>query len=109
MIYDFQGQAIRLPWERWLHIIDPAGRHDYMASMRSELVDTLKNPDFVVRSTVVPEVGRIYHKWYEHTVVGSKWVRVVVYFFAYDDAFVATAYAHARVIAGEVLWSREGQ
>ena len=80
-----------------------------MVSMREELEETLKDPDLVVQSTVNQEFGRIYHKWYEQTVIGSKWVRVVVYFLADGDAFVATAYVDEEVIAGEVLWSKEGQ
>ena len=92
-----------------MHIIDPAGYHPYMASMRDELVETLKVPHLVVRSTVQPDIGRVYHRWYEHTPVGSKWVRVVVYFLADGDAFVTTAYSGSEVIAGEVLWSREEQ
>ena len=109
MIYDFQGQPIRLPWERWLHIIDPDGRHAYMASMRAELVETLEDPDLVVRSTVDMAIGRIYHKWFQSTAVGSKWVRAVVYFISESDAFIATAYVHGDVIAGEVLWRKSGQ
>ena len=109
MIYDFQGRPIRLPWERWLHIIDPHGDHPYMVHLREELEETLKEPDLIIQSTVNPELGRVYHKWYEETVVGGKWVRVVVYFLADDDAFVATAYVDSEVIAGEVLWSREAQ
>ena len=77
--------------------------------MRSELVETLEDPDLVVRSTVDAEIGRIYHKWFQHTAVGSKWVRAVVYFITDSDAFVATAYVHGEVIAGEVLWRNSGQ
>ena len=80
-----------------------------MVSMREELEETLKDPDLVVQSTVNQEFGRIYHKWYEQTVIGSKWVRVVVYFLADGDAFVTTAYVDEEVIAGEALWSKEGQ
>ena len=107
-VIDHQGQPIRLPYERWLRIIDPAGRHGYMASMWEELESTLKDPDLIVRSNTYPDIGRIYHKWYERTVVGSKWLRVVVYFLADGDAFVATAYVHGEVIAGEVLWRKTG-
>ena len=108
VIYDFQGRPIRLPWERWLHIITRKD-HLYMVHLREELEETLKGPDLIIQSNVNPESGRVYHKWFEQTVMGSKWVRVVVYFLADDDAFVATAYVDNEVIAGEVLWSREAQ
>ena len=52
MIYDFQGRPIRLPWERWLHIIDPHGDHPYMVHWREELEETLKEPDLIIQSTV---------------------------------------------------------
>ena len=77
--------------------------------MREELESTLKDPDIIVRSARYPDFGQIYHKWYEHTAVGSKWVRVVVYFLDDGDAFVATAYAHREVIVGEVLWRKTEQ
>jgi len=80
-----------------------------MVYLREELDGTLRDPDVIVRSTRIPEIGRIYNKWYEHTAVGSKWVRVVVYFLAESDAFVATAYVADDVISGDVLWRRVGQ
>lgn len=106
MIYDFQGQPIRLPGERWLHIIDPSGDHPYMADMRAQVIDTLGNPEVVVRSTRFPDTSRIYHGWFENTPLGSKWVRVVVNFVENGDAFVMTAYAEGEVIAGEVIWRK---
>ena len=107
MLYDFQGQAIRLPWERWLHIITRKD-HPYMVHLREEMDGTLRDPDVIVRSTRKPEIGRIYNKRYERTAVGSKWVRVVVYFIDASDAFVVTAYVDDDVISGEVLWRRVG-
>ncbi|MYC29301.1 MAG: hypothetical protein F4X65_04320 [Chloroflexi bacterium] len=106
MIYDFQGRPIRLPWERWLHIIDPGGDHPYMVDMRAKVIETLGNPDVIVRSTRFPDTARIYHRWHEDTPLDSKWVRVVVNFVDNSDAFVMTAYAESQVIAGEVIWRK---
>ena len=107
MIYDFQSQPIRLPWERWLHIINPYGDHPYMVDMRPQVTETLRNPDAIVRSNRFPYTARIYHGWFENTPIGSKWVRVVVNFVDNDDAFVLTAYAESEVIDGEVIWRKE--
>jgi hypothetical protein len=78
-----------------------------MAMMRSELEETLRDPDLIISSTRFPERVRIFHKWFDRTVVGSKWVRVVVNFLDNGDAFVLTAYADNEVIAGEELWRKE--
>ena len=109
MIYDFQGNAIRLPWERWLHIIDPSGKHEYMELMRPELVETIRNPETIVQSNRSPDTVRIYHRWFEDTAVGSKWVRVFIRFFDHGDAFVLTAFAKNTVARGQELWRREEQ
>ena len=78
-----------------------------MESMREETEETLRNPDIVIRSTNPPETARIYHKWYDNLVVGSKWVKVVVEFFADGDAFVKTAYVDRKVANGEEIWRKE--
>lgn len=109
MIYDFQGQAIRLPYERWLHIIDPTGRHPYMAAMLSELLETLSTPDIVRRSNSEPARVRLYYKWFDNIAVGNKWLCVVVEFLVDDDAFIRTAYVTDRLKRGEELWRKENQ
>ena len=109
IIYDYQGQPIRLPAERWRHIIDPAGAHPYMVAMRAELYETLKDPDVIIRSTRFPDMVRIYHKWFVDIAVGNKWVRVVVMFFDYGDAFVTTAYAEYEIIFGGEIWRKQGE
>ena len=78
-----------------------------MIDMWAEVKETLENPEVVVRSARLPETSRIYHKWFEDTPIGSKWVRVIANFLVNGDAFVATAYADSQVIAGEVIWRRE--
>ena len=96
-----------MPYERWLHITDPAGRHRYMIQLRAEVELTLQDPEVIVRSAQDRATVRIYHKWFEHTVVGSKWVRVAVKFLDAGDAFVLTAYTERGIMPGEVLWRKE--
>ena len=77
-----------------------------MLNMRAELYLTLQDPDLVKKSLHHPETVRIYFKWFERTVVGSKWVAVVVRFFADGDAFVLTAYGESNLMPGEELWRK---
>ena len=105
VIYDFEGRPIRLPWERWLHTTRP--EHPYMLYMRSELVETLQNPDFVSRSSTDPASVRIYIKWFENTYVGNKWLRAIVKAEDDIDSFVLTAFVRPRADAGDVIWQKE--
>ena len=107
MIYDFQGRAIGLPRERWLHIIDPTGGHDYMASLRPELAETLLDPEIIRGSSSEPEAVKLYYKWVENTIVGAKWLCVVVRAYDDGDAYVRTAYVTNRPKRGEELWRKE--
>ena len=104
IIINFQGQPIRFPYERWLHIIM---RHPYMAELRETIRETLQGPDIVIRSRQDPEAAVIYQKWMAGTAVGDKWVRVVVKVFNRDDAFVLTAFARNLMETGDTLWQKE--
>ena len=52
---------------------------------------------------------RIYYKWFENTVVGRKWVSVVVEFLDDDDAFVRTAFVRRIPAPGEEIWQKENR
>ena len=108
VIVDLWGRPVRLPYERWLHITNPNGRHPYMAYLRAELELTLQDPEVVRKSRDYPDTVRIYFRWFADTIVGSKWVTVVVRFFDGGDAFVLTAYGENRLLPGEEIW-RKGQ
>ena len=103
VILDFQGQAIRFPYERWLHILSS---HPNMVDMRETIGETLRDPDIVIRSNSAPERARIYQKWMVGTIQGDKWVRVIVRFFADGDAFVLTAFTRNLMETGETLWRK---
>ena len=96
-----------MPYERWLHITNPDGDHPYMAELRAELELTLQDPDLIIRSTRFPDTARIYHEWFDHTVVGSKWLLAAVNFPADGSAFVLSAYVNRRILRGEELWRKE--
>jgi hypothetical protein len=100
-IIDYQGQAIRLAEERWQHISE----HPEMTGIGSAVEDTLRSPEVVVQSLSDPR-ARLYYRYYHGTMVGDKYVCVVVVR-THDDAFVVTAYLTDRVKKGKALWRKE--
>ena len=98
ILRDFQSLAIRLTDERLAHILE----HPEMASMEAALEETLLEPEFVVQSFSDPQ-ARLYYRFYFRTVVGGKYLCVVVKALE-ADAFVLTAYLTDRVKKGVSLW-----
>ena len=90
---DPQRRLIRLPDERWQHICIT---HPEMTTMLRNVCGTLKQPDEITIPDDDPDTVRSYYKWFTGTVVGDKWVRVVVKYLP-DDAFVLTAFVTSRV------------
>lgn len=98
VLTDYSGRNIRLTDERWAHISE----HPEMAGMRQALEETLLAPSVVVESLSDP-AARLYHRFYVGTLVGAKYLCVVVKFSG-DDAFVVTAYLTDRVKRGKTVW-----
>jgi hypothetical protein len=76
-----------------------------MARMPDTIGEALMHPDRVVESVGDPSV-RLYYRFYEKTMVGRKYVCVVVKV-TNRDAFVLTAYLTDRVKRGVSLWPNE--
>jgi hypothetical protein len=51
--------------------------------------------------------ARLYYRFYFGTIVGDKYVCVIVKVTG-DDAFALTAYLTNRIRRGVVIWPREG-
>lgn len=98
MLEDCFGHPVRLTDERLAHILE----HPEMAEMEAEIVRVLRQPQFVRRSRSDATV-RLFHEYYAQTLVGGKWLCVVVKY-PPDDAFVVTAYLTDKPKAGEDLW-----
>jgi len=98
VLHDFDGLAIRLTDERLGHILE----HPEMMSLETAIEETLRDPERVVRSLGDPAV-HLYYRFYFRTVVGGKFLCVVVKM-GEADAFVLTAYLTDRVKKGERLW-----
>lgn len=97
-ITDCFGHGVRLTDERLQHILE----HAEMREMSAEIERVLGSPQHVRRSRSDTAV-RLFYEFYAQTIVGGKWLCVVVKYAA-DDAFVVTAYLTDKPKTGEDLW-----
>ena len=100
---DYTGRLIRYPVERQSHVTD---RHPEMSEQSGLIQDTLADPDEVRRSTDDPATVVLYYRWFENTLVGPRYVRVIVKLLDHD-AFVLTAHCIDDILRGELVWARE--
>jgi hypothetical protein len=98
MIKDCFGHSVRLTDERLAHILE----HAEMKGMAAEVERVLREPQLVRRSRSDAAV-HLFYEFYAQTIVGGKWLCVVVKY-AENDAFVVTAYLTDKPKAGEDLW-----
>ena len=98
LLDDCFGHKVRLTDERLAHILERAE----MAGMAAEVERVLRDPQLVRRSRSDTAV-RLFYEFYAQTIVGGKWLCVVVKY-AENDAFVVTAYLTDKPKAGEDLW-----
>lgn len=101
VLHDHTGLAIRLTDERLAHILD----HPEMKEMTKAVEETLLRPERVVESFSDPQ-ARLYYRFYFGTLVGDKYVCVIVKVSS-DDAFVLTAYLTDRIKKGVTIWPKE--
>ena len=95
---DCFGRNVRLTDERLAHILERAE----MKGMTAEIERVLRQPQLVRRSRSDTAV-RLFYEFYARTIVGGKWLCVVVKYVE-NDAFVVTAYLTDKPKAGEDLW-----
>lgn len=95
---DCFGHQVRLTPERLAHIQE----HPEMAGMEGEIEHVLLHPQLVRRSRSDDAV-RLYYEFYAQTLVGGKWLCVVVKY-PPNDAFIVTAYLTNKPKQGEDLW-----
>ena len=99
VLKDYFGRSVRLTDERLRHILE----HPEMADMESAMEATLREPEKVIQSRTDESVALCYRSYYG-TIVGDKWLCVVVKYMD-DDAFIITAYLTDTVKQGDLLWS----
>jgi hypothetical protein len=95
---DCFGHVVRLTDERLAHILE----HAEMQGMAFEIERVLLRPQLVRRSRS-DEAVRLFYEFYARTIVGGKWLCVVVKY-PENDAFVVTAYLTDKPKTGEDLW-----
>jgi hypothetical protein len=90
------GVSIRLTYERWFHITE---NHEDLASYYWDVLETVEEPDAVVRGNkgtlkAIKNFGK------------SKWLVVVYREIRKKDGFIITAYFLDNRPKGEVVWQR---
>ncbi|MBU0702045.1 hypothetical protein KKE26_12285 [bacterium] len=92
--YSVNGVPIRLTYERWYHIVE---NHDELASCFHEVLDTVGNPEFIVRGNkgILKSAKNIGMK---------KWLVVVYKELSKSDGFIITAYLLDTKPKGEIIW-----
>ncbi len=92
------GKIIRLPDERWMHIVEG---HPEMAGHVDDVLSTVALPDIVVQGSA----GELLAVRYE----SSEKVLVVIYKENETDGFILTAYFTTQVnkiLKKTILWQR---
>jgi hypothetical protein len=92
------GNSVRLTAERLAHIVE----HPEMISMGAEIERVLLEPQLVRRSRSDESV-HLFYDFYAQTIVGGKWLCIVVKY-CEADAFVVTAYLTDKPKAGLDIW-----
>jgi hypothetical protein len=100
-ITDYAGRPVRLTDERLQHILE----HPEMAGMEEAIHETLAVPSLVLQSRSDPDAA-LHYRYYYGTLVGDKWLCVVVKYPRddADDAFVLMAYLTDKPKKGVTLW-----
>ncbi len=95
------GVPIRLPDERWRHIIE---RHPEMTDQRKRVLETISDPDLIQQGDT-GELLAIHY--YPDTPLTSKHLVVAYREVSPDDGFVLTAYLTSRPSRRRAaLWKR---
>ncbi|MBM3224120.1 MAG: hypothetical protein FJZ47_09990 [Candidatus Tectomicrobia bacterium] len=99
---DVYNRSIRLTAERRQHL---EIAHPEMTDQIARVMQTLANPDTIVRSRT-DEMVELFYKHYPSTPVTNKFLCTVVKALP-DDYFIITAYYTDTVKRGEVLWEKK--
>jgi hypothetical protein len=98
---DVWGNEVRLTKERLAHLSE----HPEMKEQGDKFVQTLVKPDVIIQSRS-DETVRLFHRFYRGTIVGDKYLCVVVKYPRKGSAFIITTYFTDKVKTGGILWKR---
>ena len=90
------GVPIRLTHERWFHIVE---NHDDVAGYYDDVLDTVENPDLVLRGyrdslVAVRSYGR------------QRYLMVIYRQVSVDDGFIITAYFTRKIDRRKAVWRK---
>lgn len=102
LIHDLWNRTIRLTDERLGHLETD---HPEMRAQVTKIVETLSDPDRIIRSTTDAQV-EMFYKHYSSTPVTTKFLCVVLKVLV-DDNFIITSYFTNTVKKGEVIWEKK--
>lgn len=91
-----EGVPIRLTHERWFHIVE---NHDDVAGSYEDILDTVENPDLVLRGyrdslVAVRSYGR------------QRYLMVIYRQVSGDDGFIITAYFTRKIDRRKAVWRK---
>lgn len=95
---DYQNRSIRLTDERLAHILD----HPEMLELEAQIATVLQEPQVVRQSNSDSQV-QLYYRYYAQTMVGAKWLCVIVKHLP-NDAFIITTYLTDKLKQKVDLW-----
>jgi hypothetical protein len=98
---DVWGNEVRLTKERLAHLSE----HPEMKEQGDKFVQTLVKPDVIIQSRSDKTI-RLFHRFYRGTIVGDKYLCVVVKYPRKGSAFIITTYFTDKVKTGGILWKR---
>ncbi|HEX9916517.1 MAG TPA: hypothetical protein VGB16_02170 [candidate division Zixibacteria bacterium] len=91
------GVPIRLTEKRWFHVVE---NHDDLAGHYDDVLNTLENPDFVLRgykSALIAIKG----------IAKGRYLAVVYKELKRDDGFVLSAYITTKIRKRLIIWRKE--
>ena len=95
------GHRIRIPFERWIHIIES---HDYMAGQIDLIVETLEDPDYIIQGWDEEVIAlKCYHS------IESRDRYLVVVYTSEDNGFVITSFMTTKpekILKRGIIWKK---
>jgi len=104
VIESINNVPIRLTYRQWAHITE---NHDYMAGCLDLVIETLSEPDLIVKGWT-DELLAVRH--YPQTVITEKHVVVIYKEITETDGFAVTAFMTSKLsklLKRGVLWQRK--
>ena len=92
--YSVAGVPIRLPDERWEHIVS---NKPYMESYHDQVLDAVETPTWVLRSYAGALVAVL-------TLGKQRYLHVVYREVSRDDGFIITAFVSRKVNRSAIIW-----